>query len=60
MGKKCYPMSPTKPGHIYFRTCGAKKKYPTREEAERGNKDKVYRCPFCGEFHRTSEKRRGA
>lgn len=47
------------PGALARRMCGNKRKYETKEEAEKDNKDKVYPCPQCGKFHRASERRKG-
>lgn len=39
---------------VYARMCGMKQRYASRKEAKQ-NGSRVYRCPFCRFFHRTSK-----
>lgn len=37
-----------------FKGCSGKKVYLHREDAEHGTDLRVYHCPFCGGWHRTT------
>jgi hypothetical protein len=39
---------------VYARMCGLKKKYASHMEATQ-NGSRVYRCPYCKGFHRTTQ-----
>ena len=37
-----------------FKGCSGKKVFLHREDAEHGTRMRIYHCPFCGGWHRTT------